>query len=189
MKFNENDYFEKSGFLSQLWSRIKRGEIGKAIVNLYKNIRKYTVISGIFRAITIAVALFEKSAVLLLFASCLIMVLPILLSIFLMYGAAILIKTAALKKEISEWLDQTEYLTVFLISKRISPTKSEHMFLRQARAVSSNSNNPVIVVCGNCIIFPKWVTLNLLAINTDSFYLLKRFLTEKFSSKTVFIVL
>lgn len=189
MKFNETDYFSEAGFFSHLWQRIKRGEPGKTVVNLYKNIRKYTIISGIFRAVTIAVTLFEKSAVLLLFASCFLLTLPLISGAFCVYWIVIFIKMRRMKKEIFEWLIGAERLTVFLTSKHISLRENEYMFLRQARRISSHSSNPVIVVCTNRFLFPRWLSLNYLALNTDCFLLIKHLIFKKFGDKSVFVVL
>ena len=161
----------------------------KTVMNAYKKIRRYTIISGIFKAIGIALTLLEKSAVLLLFATCLVLTLPVILFIFVIYAIFYAFKCIYLHKRIRGWLLSGENATVFITKERIFSKTKKMMFLSDAMNEASRYTHPVIVICSDRFIAAKWYSLNLLAVKTDYFFILKRRYLSKRDGKTTYIVL
>jgi len=187
--YNTDEYIRPKNYTGFLFIKIMRGGIGKAAIGIYKKIRKYTLISGIIRTVTIAVSLLEKSAVLLLFATVLVLTLPVLLAAFAVYRLICAVKYSVFKKQIHEWLISGEKIVVFITKERVFSNGDEKLFMRQAANEASLYSYPVIVICADPIIAAKWYSLNLLAIKTDYFFVLKKKYFQKCDEKITYIVL
>lgn len=183
-----DDYLRPKTYLGFLIKKITGGWLWRSVKNVYKKIRKYTVISGIIRAIGITVALLEKSAVLLLFTMILLLILPILLCFLIIYSLICVYKYISLHKNLREWLLGGQNLTVFITKSKLFSNESA-LFLRNAMHEASALTHPVVVVCTDRFIAAKWVSLNLLAVKTDYFFVLKQFYIPKRGGKTTVIVL
>lgn len=187
--YNTDEYLRPKNYVGFLIAKFMHGGVGKAVIGIYKKIRKYTLISGIIRTAAIAVSLLEKSAVLLLLVTALILTLPALILAFVIYRLICVVNYALFKNQIHKWLILSEKIVVFITKERVFSTDEEKMFLRQAKQEAALYSYPVIVICNDPIIAAKWYSLNLLAIKTDYFFVLKRKYFEKYGNKTTYIVL
>lgn len=163
--------------------------IGKRILELYARIKKFTLISAVIRISAIVLSLLEKSAVLLLMVTILLLILPAVIFAATVYAFISVTKYVFLHKEVSTWLNSSDKITVFITKRRVLSNKNTDMFVRQAEEEAHEYDHPVILVCKDPIIAAKWYALNLLAIKTDYFFVLKRRYLEKNNKKTTYIVL
>lgn len=189
MIINDNEYLKSGSYPVFLLNKIRRGDLWKYVLSVYKGVRKYTLISGIIRGIAFTVALLEKSAVLLLIFTCIILVLPIVLLSVLIYGLVCVIKHFSMRKSIKNWLSDENGVTVFITRERIFSNAPDKLFLRYATLLAKKRSGPVIVVCADRFINAKWYSLNLLAVRTEYFFFLKRNFIEKKHLNSTFIVL
>ena len=189
MIINDNEYLKSRSYPIFLFNKIRRGDLWKYVLSVYKGVRKYTLISGIIRAIAITVALLEKSAVLLLIFTCIILVLPVVLLSFSIYVSVCIIKHFSMRKSIKKWLVTKQNVTVFITRESIFSASNDKLFLRCAKLMASEYSAPVIVVCSDRFINAKWYSLNLLAVRTEYFFFLKRNFIEKKHLNSTFIVL
>lgn len=171
-------YIDSSNYFSFILKKIKNADAWQLVNALYKQIRKYTFISGIIRAIYYAVLLLEKSALLLLSLSLLILVTPILFALALIYFAACVYRIAKNFKEISLWLSQAKKITVYVTESKIFNCESK-LFLRSASLEASEYTHPVIVICADRFVSLKWHGLNLLALRSGTFFFIKRYFLSK----------
>lgn len=185
---NKNDYFTAKTYVGFLFSKIKKGELWTMISSLYKNIRKYTLISAVIRTFAIIISLLEKSALLLLFATSLLLLFPAILSIAAIFAAICIAKYILWHKTVSAWLKSAEKLTVYLTSEKIFDKKTP-LFLRFACAEATEYDHPVIVLCSDPFASVKWYSLNLLAIKPDYYFLLKKMFFARKGLKTTYIAL
>ena len=188
-KINTDDYFKPKNYFSYILTKIRQGDLWKTVTTAYKKIRKFTIISAIFRAIGITLTLLEKSAVLLLAVTCIVLVLPLIIGVMIVYAILCVAKYASLHKKISKWLVSGEKLTVFITKERIFSISDTPMFLADASSEASRFSHPVIVLCRDRFIAAKWYSLNLLAVKADYFFVIKRYYLPKRSGKITFIVL
>jgi len=132
--------------------------------------------------------LLEKSAVFLLMASALILLLPIILFALLIYAAVSLSKYLKHRKEIRLWLSEAKLITVYLTSEKIF-TEKPKLFLRAASFEASEYSHPVIVLCSDRIISLKWYGINLLGIRPECFFSLKNSFLSKSESIINYIII
>ena len=183
-----NDYFSSKTYAGFIIGRIKKGGLWSTVSALYKNIRKYTLISAIIRTAALIVSLLEKSALLLLFATSLLLLLPALLFIATVFVAVSVTKYVFWHKTVSSWLKKAERVTVYLTSERIFD-KNTPLFMRFACDEASEYDHPVIVMCSDPFASVRWYSLNLLAVKPDYYFLLKSLFFSKKGLNITFIVL
>lgn len=183
-----NDYFTSKTYLGFLFGKVKKGEPWRSASGLLKRIRKYTLISAIIRGTAVAVSLLEKSAVLLLFATSLLLLLPAILSIALIYAVICAVKYIMWHKAVSRWLKKAEKITVYLTSEKIFTQKTP-LFMRFAEIEADEYTHPVIALCSDSFASVKWYSLNLLAVKPDYYFLLKSMFFKKSMAKITYIVL
>ncbi len=183
-----NDYFSSKSYLGYIFSKIKKGDLFTSILAIYKKIRKYTLISVIIRTTAITISLLEKSALLLLFASFILLLLPVFISFAAFFAVTCVVKYFLWKKTVTVWLKDANKITVYLSSERIFSDPSP-LFMRFAGAEASEYDHPVIVLCSDPFLSVKWYSLNLLAIRPDYFFILKKYFFEKNPSNVIYIVL
>lgn len=188
-EINSDNYFSHRNYLSFLWQKIRSGDLWKAAVSIFGSIRKYTLISGIIRAFVFIVTLLEKSAVLLLIFTCIILIFPVIILLAIIYFGVCTVKFFSLRKTIAKWLVTDMPVTVFVTKERVFSDSSDKLFLRMAKSEASQYTGPVIVVCTDHFIGAKWYSFNLLAVKTDYFFILKRHFIEKNHLVSTFIVL
>ena len=181
-------YFKSKTYAGFILGKVKKGELWRGIVSIYKKIRKYTLISAIIRTSALVVSLLEKSALLLLFATALLLLLPAILTLALIYVAVCGIKYFLWHKTVSEWLKNAENITVYLSSEKIF-VKRPPLFLRAAAEEASDYSHPVIVLCKDNFTSVKWYSLNLLAIKPDYFFILKKMFFSKKNAEMTYIAL
>ena len=186
---NSDEYFKPNNYASYLTAKFFKGDVGKAVVGIFAKIRKYTFISSIIRTAAFIIALLEKSAILLLLVTALILLLPIIILCIAVYRIICRVKYSYMNSKIREWLVTGEKVTVFITKERIFSNGREPLFLRQAKQEANEHSHPVIVVCTDPMIAGKWYSLNLLAIKTDYFFILKRKFLENNGKNTTYIVL
>ena len=181
-------YFQPKTYLGFIVRKAMRGEVWRGIEALYKKIRRFTRISAVFRWIGIAVALLEKSAVLLLFATCFVILLPIVILFALAYALTCVSRYISIRPQISNWLKSTENLTVFITKERIF-SNEQKLFLREALLRFQNTSQRAVIVCRDRFIAAKWYNENLLAVRCDYYFILKQYYLPKISQKTTVVVL
>lgn len=186
--FSSDGYFKAKTYAGFIFGKIQKGELWRSVVSLYKKIRKYTLISAIIRTAALIVSLLEKSALLLLFATFLLLLLPALLTLALIYASVCGVKYFVWHKKVSEWLKNAESITVYLSSEKIFIKKTP-LFLRAAAEEASDYSHPVIVLCRDNFTSVKWYSLNLLAIKPDYFFILKKMFFSKKISKMTYIAI
>jgi hypothetical protein len=189
INFNRNEYLKSKSFFGFLLSKIRSGEPWRVIASIFRGIRKYTLVSTIIKGVGIAVALLEKSAVLLLLFTCIILILPLIFIGVFLYYIACFFKHLSIKSGIRKWLVTEQPITVFIASEHVFSASPDKMFLRAAKQQAATLTGPVILVCSDAILCAKWYALNLLAIRTDYFFILRRNFIEKNSLKVTYIVL
>ncbi len=188
-KINSDDYFRYKTYIGYIAAKSRKGGIIRIFTDLYKKIRKYTLISAVFKAFAMFITLLEKSAVLLLFAGSFFLILPVLLVIAALAVAVSFFRYIKLGKTVKPWLAEAEKITVIITKERIFSNKNEKLFLRIAEAEASDFTHPVIVVCRDNFIAAKWFSLNLLAVKTDYFFLIKRHYFRKTTAKITYMVI
>ena len=187
--YNTDEYLRPKSYASYITAKLMHGGIGKAVIGIFNKIRKYTLISGFIRTAAFIITLLEKSALLLLIATVLILILPIVVIGISLDRLICIIKYAYMNRRIHEWMITGEKITVFITKERIFSNEPGPMFLRQAKLEASDYSHPVIVVSSDPMIAGKWYSLNLLAIKTDYFFILKKKYLEKAGKKTTYIIL
>ena len=186
---NENDYFRPNVYLQFLANKIKRGDFWKSLVSIYKKIRKFTLISGIIRALGILVALLEKSALLLLAFTFIILFLPLVFTVILIYFGICFFKHLRQRKELEKWIRKDGEITVYITKERILSGDTKRLFLRMAKAQALNRTSPIIIVCNDLFINTKWYAENILAVKTEYFFILRRNILDKNALNSTYIVL
>ena len=181
-------YFSAKTYLGFIFGKLRRGETWSTATSIYKKIRKYTLISAILRTVTIIVSLLEKSALLLLFATSLLLLLPAILGIFLIYASVCALKYFLWHKTVGAWLKDAEEITVYLSSERVL-VRHAPLFFRIARAEASEYTHPVIVTCSDPFASVKWYGINLLTVKPDYYFLLKKMFLGKSKAKITYIAL
>ena len=177
-KFGFESYFRCSTYVGYLIRRLREGGLWQTVSKLYKSIRKYTFISGLIRTIYFVLILIEKSAILLLMVSVLILFIPVLLLAALLYITFCIIKYIKHRREVSEWLADASKITVYLTNEKIF-VKDAKLFLRDASFEASEYSHPVIVLCSDRFISLKWYGINLLGVRSDYFFLIKKHFLSK----------
>lgn len=183
-----NEFFKPKSYLGYLVNVLTSGGIWRSLCAFYKKVRKFTLISAIFRWLGIAVVLLEKSAVLLLATTVILLIFPIISAVFTVYLILCAIKYKQIDKNIKSWLEKCEKLTIFITKERIF-SKERNLFLRNAIISSSEAKNHTIIVCADRFISAKWYSPSILAARVDYYFVLKRFYFQKISQKTTVIVL
>ena len=184
-----DEYFRHRSFSGYALGRFLHGDLGRTVISVWKRIRKYTLISGIIKAVAITLTLLEKSALLLLVATGLLITLPIAATLFIIYGTACFIKFLTVSAEIGEWLGAGKLVTVFITKERVFSNDKQKLFVRDACEIAASKKNPVIIVCTDTVLASKWYSLNVLAVRAEIFFILRRKFLDKIASKTTFIVL
>ncbi len=200
-----NDFFESGTYAEFLWRRLKKGGALNFIMRVYGKIRKYTLFTAVIRGIAVVIALLEKSAILLLLFSVVLLILPIALIPLTVAALISVIGYFRMNDAVKNWISQAESVTVYITSHRffdstqrssvlalarksvrnVSREESEAefgrrpLFARCAILESEEYTHPVIVVCGDPFLVAKWAGLNLLAVKCDYFFILRRFYFTK----------
>ena len=154
-------------------------------------IRKYTLITAVIRGIAAVISLLEKSAVLLLFFSLILVLLPFALIPVTVCAVISIIGYFKMNGEVRRWITEADNVTVYITSERFFERGSffcgvgwgaqeEHeggglLFARCAAFEAGEYTHPVIVVCGDPFLVARWAGLNLLLVKCDYFFILRRF--------------
>ena len=181
-------YFTSKTYAGFVFGKLKRGETWVTAASLYKKIRKYTLISAVVRTLAIVISLLEKSALLLLFATSLLLLLPAIIGIFLIYASVCTVKYFLRHRSVREWLGSAEKITVYLSSERIF-VRNPPLFVRIARTEASEYTHPVIILCSDPFASVKWYGINLLAVKPDYYFLIKKMFLAKSKAKITYTVL
>lgn len=176
--FRFESYFRSSTYAGYLLRRPREGGLWQTASKLYKSIRKYTFISGLIKTFYFVLLLIEKSAILLLMVSVLILFIPLLFLAALIYVSMCIIKYIKHRKEISAWLENASKITVYLTNEKIF-VKDAKLFLRDASFEASAYSHPVIVLCTDRFISLRWYGINLLGVRSDYFFLIKKHFLSK----------
>ncbi len=188
-KMNESRYFSAKTYLGFLVQKVTSGQAWKTAVSIFDKIRKYTFISSVFRAVAFIIALLEKSAVLLLVVTMLLLALPISALLAFFYLLVCKIMHFKTTRKIGKWLLSGDTVTFFVTKEKIFDCNEKRLFLRQAEELASAYKSPVIIVCRDRFLCSKWYSLNLLAVKANYFFALKRKTAGKKGLKATYIVL
>ncbi len=181
---HSDDILNSSNYLSYLIKRIKHHGLWCTFSSLYGNLRRFTVMSAIFKSLRILVSLIEKSAILLLLFSTLLILLPALLFALLIVTAACTVKYAGNHKKIRKMLHESERTIIYLTAAPL--TKSSH-FINTALDYSKAPENCVVILGrGNFVSF-KWLKSNSILVRPDYFFILKTFYLQRCPQKNIFI--
>ena len=200
-----NEYLESGTYAEYLWRRLKSGGVLNFFMRVYGKIRKYTLFTAVIRGIAVVIALLEKSAILLLLFSAVLLVLPIALIPLTVAAIISIIGYFRMNDAVKSWISQADSVTVYITSHRffdstqgrnvfsyarkklgkVSREEAEAefrhrpLFARCATLESEEYTHPVIVVCGDPFLVAKWAGLNLLTVKCDYFFILRRFYFTK----------
>lgn len=181
------DYLRASTYFGYLAMKVRQGDLWNSIISLYKKIRRFTLISGIIKSVAFIIALLEKSAILLLFFSAFLILLPAALTAVIIITAFRLIKYMLWHKKIRNWIRGANRITVYLSTEKIFSRQKTPLFLRMAEYEASEYDHPVIVLSKDRFNAVKWYSLNLLAVRADYFFILKSYYFRHSSSNFTFI--
>ena len=182
------NYFTSSGYISYTLKRLRQGGLWRSVYGMYKQIRKYTLISGIIKTFYFILLLLEKSAVLLLLVSAMLFLLPITLIAALIYTILCIAKYIKHNTEIKNWLSSATKITVYLTGEKIFSDEPK-LFLRAASSEAAEYSHPVIILCSDKFISLRWYGLNLLGIRSDYFFVIKKHFLSKTPSIINYIVI
>ena len=171
----DKDYLGKSNYAEFVIGRLRSRGIWRTVQRIYRRIRKYTLVTAILRSAVFVVGLLEKSAILLLAVSGIIIALPFVLVAALSVVAVSAVGYIRFSKELRTWISESERVTVYITSERLRG-RGEPLFVRMARAESEEYSHPVITVCGDRLGVARWLGFNLLAVRCDYFYILRRYM-------------
>ncbi len=181
-----NDYISSQSYVGYIVKRIRRGGTWNLISSVAGYIKKASLISAIVRVSGIIFALLEKSALLLLVFSSLVILLPAIAVTGIITGVACLVKYALYHKKITAWLCGCEKIIIYLTS---SHTSSNPLFVRCAEIDAKIEYTKVIILCkGNFVAFCQYSD-NILKIKPDYYFILKSLYLRKMSKKLIYIAL
>lgn len=182
------NYFTSPGYISYTVKKLRQGGLWRSIYGMYKQIRKYTLISGIIKTFYFIMLLLEKSAVLLLLVSAMLFLLPIVIVATLLYSILCILKYLKHNGEIKNWLLNANKITVYLTNEKIF-SNEQKLFLRVASSEAAEYSHPVIILCSDKFISLKWYGINLLGIRSDYFFVIKKHFLSKTPSIINYIVI
>ena len=208
-----NEYLESGSYAEYLWRRLKSGGVLSFLMRVYGKIRKYTLFTAVIRGIAVVIALLEKSAILLLLFSAVLLILPIALIPLTVAAVISVIGYFRMNDAVKSWISQAETVTVYITTRRFFDSSREGsafpfvrkkgerlsyedaeaefnrrpLFARCATLESEEYTHPVIVVCGDPFLVAKWAGHNLLAVKSDYFFILRRFYFTK--TRVLYLVL
>ncbi len=180
------DYISSSSYIEYIFKRIKGGGIWSVFSNIMRHVRKVTFISAAIRVSGIIFTLLEKSAVLLLLFSSLVILLPAMAVTAVIMGIACAVKYALNHKKMTAWLNSAERIFIYITS---SNTSKHHFFMRCAEFDTKSTNTKAIVLCkGNFVAFSEY-SEKILKIKPDYYFILKSFYLRNLSKKLIYIAL
>ncbi len=186
---NGNEYFESKSYLTFIYKKIKRGDAWKFTERLFKSINRYTLITKIIRVTGFIITIIEKSAVLLFFATVLIIALPISFLSLLLYSIICIAKILFNYKQIKKYLCKKKNITVIITKMNILSKSGNNLINRYIKNLASENDSTVVLVCGDRFVAVKWYTKNILALKEYCFFILRRFCIEKNRLNVTYIVL
>ena len=202
---NGREYLESGSYAEYLWRRLKNGGFLAFLMRAYRKIRKYTLFTAVIRGIAAVIALLEKSAILLLLFSTVLLLLPIALIPLTVAAIISVIGYFRMNDAVKSWILQADTVTVYVTSERffgrvetafrlpilrkkrggttygerVTELECRPLFARCATLEASEYTHPVIVVCSDPFLVARWGGLNLLAVKCDYFFILRRFYFSK----------
>ena len=189
----QKGYLSSRNYAEFIVGRLKRGGVLSAIMRAYKKIRKYTLFTAVLRGIAVIIALLEKSAILLLIFTVMIVALPLALIPISVLGILSIIGYFKMNGTVKKWISEAETVTVYITSDNFFEKRSfgkkgklypeceggkdaqSPLFVRCAYAEAGEYTHPVIVVCSDPFLVAKWAGFNILAVKCDYFFILRRF--------------
>ena len=112
----DRGYLDYGSYMEFALGQVRNGGVWSAVKKAYGRIRKYTLITAVLKTVVTVVSLLEKSALLLLALTALLFLLPIALVPLLFAVICSVFKYFKMHKQVSEWLEKAERITVYLTS-------------------------------------------------------------------------
>ncbi|MBQ9116211.1 MAG: hypothetical protein IJY04_04250 [Clostridia bacterium] len=196
MELCDRDYLSSDSYAEFVFGRIKNGGLWSAVKRISKNVRKYTLLTAVIKTVALIVGLLEKSAILLLVFTGMVLMLPAFALVGAIFAVMSVIEYFRIGKTVRPWIEAAEKVTVYVTSDRFYPPKkggewSEKakrtaeraeaelaemsLFARCAVMEAEKYEHPVIVVCSDGFTAAKWAGFNLLTVKCDYFYVLRKY--------------
>lgn len=197
------EYLAADSYIAFAAERIRSGGALVRLMGALGRIRRYTLIATVLKVAGRAVALLERSALLLLIACAALALLPIAVVALVSWSAYGFFTIIRYRREISAWLSGAEEVSVYVTAgsfyglgarqrgkhrfvsreaRRRAAGKSDGacrecelpLFARVAMLEAAKDRHAVMVVCGEGLGGVRWLGHDLLAVRLNCFYLLKR---------------